>query len=243
MFEKVAKYFGLLVPALLLCGLMYDVGFINYFDPNMFTLFTLWDHTLFVVHSLPLVLLIVGFASAIMLLAGAAIFSFEFPKRFVRLPSKSVTRNERLAIVLFSLGVVLLFGAVSSNYERMGALMEAWGLNAGGFSFVEFAVFGIGICVAVLFCWGEDVARVSLILVGYAAVLFFCYDLGLLYGRDFIRHECESNQVTEIDDHSFPALLVRGGEKGIMVLDMKNRHVIFERIDRIKSITSNGHCG
>ncbi len=69
---RFATYIGALIPLLLACGILFDVGSMHYIDLNMFTAFTVSDHILFVAQRIPLLLVGLSLMAAL----GFVLYAF-----------------------------------------------------------------------------------------------------------------------------------------------------------------------
>ncbi len=207
---KSAKDYLVAVPLLASAlAMMFDVGYFNGIDINLFSIFTVSEHLVFALEALPL-----GLCLAIVPFATLYYFDHldnEYTRRIGNQKGKTWFRVVAVCVgcgmlvlayvwgILLSCVICLVAGIVSGN----------WRLNPP--KVLPFLFWSGFIVFALSYSLGYDMSRRY-----------------LLYG--------EPDQIIETSSGELNVLLIRSGEKGLLFYNPKNRSVSFLHWDAVKQL-------
>jgi hypothetical protein len=224
-----------LTAATLALSISFDVGFFYGLDIHLFTLFSLTEHTLFTLEALPI-------AASL----GAAILTFFQIIVFVEEEKKANSGGSLVSFAGKFTGDEFLFNRKISIFTAVtSTLMAIFYFFYSGFG--RATIFILTACVSLFFCFQVDKGgnykrsfMLSLMMV-LLCVLFFGLSfmigifvaLGYTYDNNSHRtHKLQMNDTSETQ-----ARLIRSGERGILVYDLREKRLRFIKWEKVEEIT------
>jgi hypothetical protein len=221
----------------------FDVGYFWGIDIN-FYVFTLWEHILFAIEALPMVLLFLSvtfFGGALGVLAGTGFTrlldfaGFTIPKGVgarVEAVISRWSRSQKIAFVVLVVfgSLIAFFGAIRATPYVLGWMLDAFGPVLTGL--VAFAVVAF-----LLRHFGGRWRTILLppaLLVGCTIAAFY---FGHTLARQYVESSLTLHHIREGDD-IIQGRLIRAGERGVLYVVADTRRVIFQKWDSVQRIES-----
>lgn len=221
-------------------ALFYDVGFFHAIGQEFFTFFSVSEHLLFALQSLPLALLVALwtiFVGAFLKISDKLLMK---KAQLILALTQDVRRSEMSWIVRFAKRLAV-FG-----YKRAMVLLLIFG------SAILYAILGGPIMLAFILMWGVGVVALLFFLssfpfaslpigrrflIGVASVSTI-WGLALSVGidRGTKLRNSPAGELISIGDKKIAVRLVRVGERGVLFVVPSEKKIRFARWDDVKGI-------